>query len=219
MDNQIVILKKFKENNRIKVNYICPFCKQIKKTRAERIKHIKSCHKCHHQQDRPDKPEGNFVWCNCCRKYKDIKHFNMRKGNKIRQCRECEKDYRSKIPKDKTNQYAREWYLSNINKVLYYHSKSRAKKLNLPFDLSIEDIKIPLTCPILNTKITVREEKINSPSIDRINPKGGYTKDNIQVISWRANWLKNNASFSEIERLYNFMKKKELNGIAGGKRV
>ena len=41
----------------------------------------------------------------------------------------------------------------------------------------------------------------NSPSVDRIDPKKGYTPDNIRVISWRANSLKSDASLKELQVL------------------
>ena len=39
------------------------------------------------------------------------------------------------------------------------------------------------------------------PSVDRINPALGYTEDNVWVISFRANTIKQNASLIELERL------------------
>ena len=41
----------------------------------------------------------------------------------------------------------------------------------------------------------------NSPSIDRIDPSKGYTKDNVWVISRRANTIKSNATVDEVEKV------------------
>ena len=41
----------------------------------------------------------------------------------------------------------------------------------------------------------------NNPSLDQINPGKGYTLDNIQVISSRANWLKADATLQELKTL------------------
>jgi len=74
-------------------------------------------------------------------------------------------------------------------------AKKRAKRAGIPFDLDWRDLKIPTHCPIFGTplKFTPRTRTDNTPSIDRIHPKRGYTKDNVLVISWRANKLKKDA--------------------------
>jgi len=46
----------------------------------------------------------------------------------------------------------------------------------------------------------------NVPSVDRIDPTKGYIKGNVEVISWRANHLKNNATVEELEAIVNYMK-------------
>ena len=47
----------------------------------------------------------------------------------------------------------------------------------------------------------------DSPSLDKIIPSLGYVKDNIWVISYRANTIKNNCTFEEIEKLYKSLRK------------
>ena len=93
--------------------------------------------------------------------------------------------------------------------------KSRAKKNNISFDLTIEDIVIPDLCPVL--KIPFRKLSLedtprkgyhpNAPSLDRIIPALGYTKGNVRVISARANLLKNDATISELELVLEDLKK------------
>ncbi len=53
--------------------------------------------------------------------------------------------------------------------------------------------------------------KSNSATIDRINPKNGYTKSNIAVISHMANRIKSNATSEEIKKTYQWLKKNENN--------
>ena len=73
----------------------------------------------------------------------------------------------------------------------------------MPFDLEPQDIKNKLNltntkCPVLgvNMEISKLGSKNNdlTPSIDRIDPKKGYVKDNIIVVSMRANRIKNDAT-------------------------
>lgn len=79
-------------------------------------------------------------------------------------------------------------------------AKSRAKKHNLPFDISLEDIIIPEVCPVFGLKLEKSLQKAgdNSPSLDRITPELGYVKGNIQVISYKANVVKNNLTKEQL---------------------
>jgi hypothetical protein len=88
-------------------------------------------------------------------------------------------------------------------------AKSRAKKNNLPFNLELDDIAIPDTCPLLGIKIESNNfrNSPNNPSLDKIIPEKGYIKGNVWVISNRANTLKNDASIQELELLVENLKK------------
>lgn len=120
--------------------------------------------------------------------------------------------------KDVRNEYSRSYYaqrrLINRRVDILTRVKSRAKKLGIPFDLTIEDIVIPETCPILGTPIVVgpprrtdsRGPRPDSPSLDRIDPTRGYVKGNVCVISNRANTIKCNATVDELEIVLNYMK-------------
>jgi len=87
---------------------------------------------------------------------------------------------------------------------MFMGAKKRAKQKNLFIDLKIEDIpKIPERCPILNIKL-IKTNKIlgdNSPSLDRIIPKLGYTKNNIRIISNRANIIKRDMTMKEAKKI------------------
>lgn len=58
----------------------------------------------------------------------------------------------------------------------------------------------PSKCPVFNKKFTNRGKGFSkwSPSIDKINPKKGYVKGNIQVISMLANCMKRDATQKEL---------------------
>ena len=80
------------------------------------------------------------------------------------------------------------------------------------------DIDLPDHCPALGIEINysgVEGSKPgwsgrtdNSPSIDRIDSSKGYEPDNIQVISWRANRIKNDSTPEELKMLADYMEKK-----------
>jgi hypothetical protein len=85
-------------------------------------------------------------------------------------------------------------------------AKQRAKAKGLTFDLTLEDIHIPIYCPILGMPLYTSELDTDcSPSIDRIDNSGGYTKDNIQIISTRANRIKSDSSIEELQRMLNYL--------------
>jgi hypothetical protein len=77
----------------------------------------------------------------------------------------------------------------------------------LPFDLSVEDLVVPEVCPILGMKLLWSDgpRKENSPSLDRSIPELGYVKENVHIISWRANRIKNNATPEELIAIAEYM--------------
>ena len=79
-------------------------------------------------------------------------------------------------------------------------AKQRAKKYNLPFNITVEDVTVPEYCPALGVKLEVAKGRMkpNSPSLDKIIPELGYVKGNVQVLSLKANLMKNNASKDEL---------------------
>lgn len=143
---------------------------------------------------------------------------NLAKG----QCKDCYYKARYTIYKDKINKRRRLTYSNTLPEkkisryykhranpeyMMWYAAKCRAKLKSLPFDITPDDIKIPQTCPILGIPITQSNNghfNHNSPSIDRIHSNKGYTKDNILVISFRANSIKKDATVEELRKIYEF---------------
>lgn len=155
--------------------------------------------------------------CCICKEVLSIKCFsqNRSKEDGLQDaCRVCQRDYRQKNLEHR-RQKDREYYQRNRSKIiertvkyqqdnrvvhLLAQIKYRSKSKGIPFDLTKEDIVIPEYCPILGIKLNFASGKVrpDSPSIDQIVPGGGYTKDNIWVISQRANVIKNDATPSEL---------------------
>ena len=88
---------------------------------------------------------------------------------------------------------------------LWKAAKKRAKNRSLDFAIEVSDIIIPQLCPLLNIPLVVRtghnRQFPDSPSLDRIDNRFGYIQGNILVISWRANFIKSDASLNELELL------------------
>ena len=102
---------------------------------------------------------------------------------------------------ERKQETSRKYRENNISFRLWQSCRNTAKTRGIEFNLSIEDIIIPETCPYLKHKITniIGEGRIwSNPSIDRIDPSKGYTKDNIEIISLKANNMKLHATREEL---------------------
>lgn len=98
-------------------------------------------------------------------------------------------------------------YIANPKSRMLGAAKKRAEKAEVPFDIVADDIEIPTHCPVFGFELVDGGDRNNSPSLDRIKPELGYVKGNIQVISTRANRIKNDATPEEMRRLADFMAK------------
>jgi uncharacterized protein YbaR (Trm112 family) len=165
--------------------------------------------------------------CNVCKEFLSFDLFskdNTKKDKLSNKCKNCDKIYqekqRRKTPEHKL-QYSRE-YQKNRRKDFNYRlqmlinaSKQIAKKKNIEHTLTVEDLKelypIDNKCPVFGTFLEFGTAgfRDNSPSVDRINPKGGYTKENVQILSWKANRLKTDATVKELEMLLYYLKQGE----------
>lgn len=114
--------------------------------------------------------------------------------------------------RDKTKAYLKKYKSSNNPKYLAYceanyekwllsNAKRAEKDRGIPCDLELTDIYIPKSCPYLGiplTRIRGAGQLDTNASIDKIDPTKGYVKGNIQIISRKANRMKNNASIVEL---------------------
>ncbi len=142
-------------------------------------------------------------WCECdCGTKKTVLQASLYSG-KSKSCG-C---YKSET----LTEYSTTHGMSNsLEYKMYCTAKYRAQEHGLPFEINYADIKIPATCPIFGMDLVPNIGNVddNSPTVDRIIPKLGYTKDNIWVISHRANRFKSNMTVQEMEQLLNAVKKK-----------
>lgn len=160
----------------------------------------------------------NTKRCSSCGIEKILDDFyNSKYGKfgKTNQCKNCMTSYRN-ANKVRQAEYMRNLRLTDNDKVketrnksyhkdprrkLFMSAKSRSKRLNIPFNIDIEDIIIPDKCPLLEVPF-IQGTKDNyqySYSLDRIDNSKGYIKGNIQVITNKANSMKNNASVEELK--------------------
>lgn len=151
---------------------------------------------------RVEKPLSDKGRCKGCEQYlKD--YYERHKQQSIARAKRSQNKDRAK-----TNKYKRELNRKNPAGNKLQHIRSKAKAENIPFNLTIEDIVIPLLCPILGIPLQINDVHVgpNSISIDRIIPEFGYIKGNVAIISHRANSIKNNASIEELEKVLGWLR-------------
>ncbi len=103
-------------------------------------------------------------------------------------------------------------------KIQYYRSKQRAKELGINFDLTEEWLlkKLPKVCPVYGTDLIIGADRPlmeSSPSVDRVDNSLGYTQDNCEIISYKANTLKRTASIEDLQRLIDYMSRHQLANV------
>lgn len=101
----------------------------------------------------------------------------------------------------------------NPVRAMLIDSRHSAKKRGIEFSIDVynTDLQIPDVCPVLGIPLFRMRGKrgggANSPSVDRIDNSKGYVDGNVQIISFRANSLKADATIEELERVVEHMKK------------
>lgn len=151
--------------------------------------------------------------CRVCAETKEICEFNKNSHMKSGYENECKKCKSIRFLKYGTNAENRKrWLLQRI--------RTKCDSIGIEFNLTIEDLVIPDVCPVLGLKLKFGADRAygnnatdDSPSVDRIDPTKGYTKDNIVIVSWRANRIKGNASFDELKKISNFYNEENMYNI------
>lgn len=139
----------------------------------------------------PRRPDQFRILCKCdCGKELDTTASRLRNGsNKSCGCFRRDRAgnlYRSH-GKSQTPEYT-----------MFYDARKRAIARALPFTIAPDDVRIPEKCPVLGITLTWDGPRDTRPSLDRIKPAAGYTPENIQVISFRANRIKSDATAEEL---------------------
>lgn len=92
-------------------------------------------------------------------------------------------------------------------------AKKRAELTDVPFNITVTDIENIITdrCPIFGSEfkfIGNKTSKADSPSLDKVDPLKGYVVGNIEIISMKANVIKQNATSADIFKVAEWLKTK-----------
>ena len=136
-----------------------------------------------------------------CRKCdnKRLKQARIARGD---EWKKYSKEYRDK------KRYDFEWRIQGLLNASRQRSVLKGRENTLTREDLIAAYPKDNKCPVFGfilewNKSGFRE---TSPSIDRIDSAKGYTKENIQIISWKANRIKSYATAEELEIVLNYMK-------------
>ena len=178
---------------------------------------MKTCTKCNIEKDLSEFPNAG------------VKEYpNRLRGD----CRECVlKRHVTKEQREERNRKQKAYYqipevkartiagrnlirLQNPIKYMLINAKSRAKRDGIPFEQDCIGLEMITHCPILGMPLKVNQggtygPAYDSPSLDKYKPELGYVKGNVSIVSNKANIMKSNATFEEVEKLYLWMKQQE----------
>lgn len=149
--------------------------------------------------------------CSKCKLCKPISEYSKSKrgANGLRSnCKACDrvrcKEWKDKNPNkvQATNQKRDQQRKAEPEKEMLRRAKKRAIIRNIEFSIGVEDILIPYECPVLNKKLQYsNSQSVHrfAPSLDRKDITKGYVSGNVQVISYKANTMKSDATLEELQ--------------------
>ena len=158
--------------------------------------------------------------CGSCKTFKTYLEFRKLKNTSsaFKEGRGfCGRDknlYFSKCKKCENSEFMLR-YRKNPYHQLFHNFKKRASSAKVPFELTKDEMRIIFEksddkCPVFGFKFVknaTRDNRDYAPSLDRIDPKKGYTKENTIVVSMLANRIKTDAKIKDIGKVFNFYKK------------
>lgn len=157
---------------------------------------------------------NSYKICKVCKENKLGSEFERNKhGNIRKECKDCRQKYTRNLTKKYKELYGvvytvyrRGQSVAAFSKELLVRAKDRAKAKKLEIDIDvpfIEDLynQQKGLCALSGKSLTyiVGKKKVHTNiSIDRINSAKGYTKDNVQLVCYMANSMKNSLSPEEL---------------------
>ena len=120
-------------------------------------------------------------------------------------CKKCKKEFRTKrYHERRIEDPVALWLVNALN-----WSRHRARKQSIEHTLSATQLSEALnkkdkTCVYCDVVFNFRRshhDRSDSPTIDRLDPKRGYSEENVAICCYRCNAIKNNATFQELRQI------------------
>ena len=179
--------------------------------------HKSICRECEQEnliKENKIEENGQILYkCKICGKWLPKEEFNevrqstngakyeYRDGLETR-CRSC----KLQQIKNQRQNYSAERTLERMINARWLNAKERAVRKNIPFDITREDLMRLWKCQkgkcaISGICMTYEVDKgriFTNISVDQINPSGGYTPNNIQLVCMGVNQMKSDMSMNEL---------------------
>lgn len=155
--------------------------------------------------------------CNCCKVEKPLEEFSKlhcAKDGRAYQCIPCGRQ-KTKFYRDKNraqynlNQQATRRTEKGFIAQLLHGAKTRAKQKGFEYNLSEDFIqnlltKIDYKCQVTGQEMTLdarghKQKNLRKVSLDRVDSLKGYTEDNVQLVCWAVNLMKNSMTDDEFK--------------------
>lgn len=152
-------------------------------------------------------------WCNECQQFLPVTNFYLLAPDSIQGKKTILREKRHTLCCNCHSKSRKD--ASSLERLLRA-ARRRAKQKGIEFDLQPGDIAIPERCPALGLRLRVTRGITGSdcsPSLDRIDNSKGYTKDNVAIVSFRANTIKNSATAQELRKIVNYLKERQSNNV------
>ena len=145
-------------------------------------------------------------------KYRNLNPLYGKEYNKKYAIEHREEIYRNVKARHQRNPEKRKTYgnqrrMENIWLHLWQKAKVRAKRKDMEFSITKEEIKVLIRthCPVLGIEFDLNDKtKMALMSLDRIDNSKGYISGNVEIISYKANSIKSNGSLEDFEKLVSF---------------
>ena len=144
----------------------------------------------------------------------DLQRNDLTKMNRV--AREKQRDIKLR---NRLNKFGISWDdRSFLNTKLFKSCNSKfnikkyyANRMKIPFTIEFKDITWNNICPILGIDLDYFGERSNDnlASFDRIDPNLGYVKGNVEIISYKANRIKNNGTLSDFRKMIDYLESKQ----------
>lgn len=181
------------------------YCKRCYSER-NRAKYARASKATELTSDGPQWKDGKLL-CLTCHKHLDVSEFdiagsNNRRQNKDRRCKSCKREqYRARKAA-----MSAAYGLYDCLRYRFYGARDRAKRKGISFSITLDDLSgmfesqkglcalsgIPMTFKGYTGRVST------NVSVDRKDPHGGYSVDNVQLVCSAINQMKGDLTLEQL---------------------